>query len=265
MMQIRKTWKRAAVLFCMCVLLCSVNAEAKRYNRIAHRGYSAGAPENTLPSFRTAIKKRYDYIECDIQFTKDGVPVVIHDNTVDRTSNGKGKVSSYTYKKIRKLDFGSWKDKKYAGTKIPGFQEVLRLCKKTNTKMIIELKKGSGLTTKRLKQLDQMVRRMKMQKNVIWFSFEYQYLKSMRKIDSSAKLGFFCKERVDDAVLKKMKTLQTRKNRVMIGVHTYNITEEMLDKCKKYRIGLAARGVEDGKALEAVTPHYIAYITNGGV
>jgi len=92
---------------------------------IAHRGASAYAPENTMAAFAKGLEMGADFIEFDVQMTKDGIPIVIHDATVNRTTNGAGKVSDYTLKEIKKLDAGSWFGKEYAGETIPTFNEVL--------------------------------------------------------------------------------------------------------------------------------------------
>lgn len=91
---------------------------------LAHRGDLAKAPENTLPSFSQAIQKGADGVELDAKLTTDGHVIVIHDETVDRTTNGKGKVATFSLEAIRKLDAGSWFDAKFAGTKVPLLEEV---------------------------------------------------------------------------------------------------------------------------------------------
>ncbi|MCX7968090.1 MAG: glycerophosphodiester phosphodiesterase family protein [Armatimonadetes bacterium] len=94
---------------------------------IAHRGFSGRYPENTLRSFSEALKLPVDAIELDVRRTKDGVLVVIHDETVDRTTNGKGKVRDLTWSEIQKLDAGSWKGSEFAGERIPKLEEALEL------------------------------------------------------------------------------------------------------------------------------------------
>ena len=91
----------------------------------AHRGDVKHFPENTLPAFAAAVAKGAHMIELDVYLTRDGVPVIIHDSTVDRTTDGTGNVTDFTFAEIRKLDAGSWFDPKFAGTRIPTFQETL--------------------------------------------------------------------------------------------------------------------------------------------
>lgn len=91
----------------------------------AHRGAMGTHPENTLVAFREAIKAGAHMIEFDVQLTKDNKLVVIHDGTVDRTTNGTGQVSELPFDEIRNLDAGSWKSPEFAGEKIPTLDETL--------------------------------------------------------------------------------------------------------------------------------------------
>lgn len=91
----------------------------------AHRGDMTTYPENTLPAFRHAIQLGAQMIEFDIQLTKDSVLVIMHDGTVDRTTNGKGEVSELTFAELRALDAGVRNGTAFAGTRIPTFEEVL--------------------------------------------------------------------------------------------------------------------------------------------
>jgi glycerophosphoryl diester phosphodiesterase len=100
-----------------------------RIMRESHRGFSRLYPENTLPAFEEAINTGVDRIELDLRMSSDGKLVVIHDETVDRTTNGSGKVSDFTLNELQKLDAGSWKSPKFAGLKIPALQEVFDTAK----------------------------------------------------------------------------------------------------------------------------------------
>jgi len=91
---------------------------------LAHRGDCLHAPENTLPAFEYAIQKGADGVELDAKLTADGHVIVIHDSTVDRTTDGKGRVASLTLEAIRKLDAGKWFDEKFSGTKVPLLEEA---------------------------------------------------------------------------------------------------------------------------------------------
>lgn len=92
----------------------------------AHRGAMETHPENTIPAFRAAVEAGAHMIEFDVWLTKDHRMVVIHDSSVDRTTNGTGKVPDLTFSEIRALDAGSWKDPGFAGVQIPTPEEVLK-------------------------------------------------------------------------------------------------------------------------------------------
>jgi glycerophosphoryl diester phosphodiesterase len=93
----------------------------------AHRGDNHCAPENTLPAFALAVEKGAHQIEFDLRVTKDEQLIVIHDETVDRTTNGAGKTTDLTLAQVQALDAGSWKAPEFAGTRIPTFAELLDL------------------------------------------------------------------------------------------------------------------------------------------
>ncbi|MGM7722749.1 glycerophosphodiester phosphodiesterase [Metabacillus sp. Hm71] len=99
--------------------------DAKKVDNVAHRGASAYAPENTIAAFDKAVEMKADYIEIDVQRSKDGELVLIHDTTVDRTTDGTGKVGDLTFEQLRSLDAGSWKGEEFTGEKIPTFAEIL--------------------------------------------------------------------------------------------------------------------------------------------
>ena len=94
---------------------------------MGHRGWDAEYPENTLVSFRAGLDLGIDIIEFDVMQSSDGVPVVIHDDTFERTTDGHGKVCASSFSELRKLDAGSWKNPRFKGEKIPTLEETLNL------------------------------------------------------------------------------------------------------------------------------------------
>ena len=93
--------------------------------RFAHRGASARAPENTLAAFREAVRLGADAVECDVHLSRDGVPVILHDDTVDRTTDGRGAVARLTLAEIRRLDAGAWFASRFRGERVPTLEETL--------------------------------------------------------------------------------------------------------------------------------------------
>ncbi|MFB5089675.1 glycerophosphodiester phosphodiesterase family protein [Psychrobacillus sp. PGGUH221] len=99
--------------------------ERKQVENVAHRGATGYAPENTIAAFDLAVDMKADYIEIDVQRSKDGKLVLIHDTTVDRTTDGTGKVGDLTFEQLRSLDAGSWKGEQFVGELILTFEEIL--------------------------------------------------------------------------------------------------------------------------------------------
>ncbi len=111
---------------------------------IAHRGASGSAPENTLAAFRLAREQGAGWIELDVKLTYDGVPIIMHDDTLDRTTNGKGNVADAMWAEVQTLDAGSWIDPRYKGERVPQLAEVLRLAIDLDLQVNMELKPCPG-------------------------------------------------------------------------------------------------------------------------
>lgn len=106
----------------------------------SHRGGAATAPENTLPAIAAALAGGFDYVEVDVALTADRQPVLMHDATVDRTTDGHGRLSALTLDQVRTLDAGAWFDPVYAGTPVPTLDEFLDALATSGGRAIIELK-----------------------------------------------------------------------------------------------------------------------------
>ncbi len=118
-----------AMILCL-VLPSGVSlAQARTVVAIAHRGEHNHHPENTIPAYQAAIKLGANFIEVDVRTTKDGKLVVMHDATVNKTTNGHGRVADMTLRQIRALDAGIKFSPRFAGTRVPTFDEVLRLAR----------------------------------------------------------------------------------------------------------------------------------------
>ena len=175
----------------------------------AHRGSKGTHPENTLASFKEAVRVGSDGIELDVHLTKDGHLVVIHDETVDRTTNGTGEIRNLTLAEIKAMDAGSWFHNKYAGEKIPTLEEVLLLLTELgfNGQLNIELKTDviqyEGLVEKCLA--------LQSTKDwpfaIVYSSFKPYTLVELKEANPSQEIGllFESKEWADkgDAMLEK--------------------------------------------------------------
>jgi len=111
---------------------------------IAHRGASADAPENTIAAFELALEQGADGLQLDVHLSADGHPVVIHDFTLERTTDGAGPVSALRMRELKRLDAGGWHDRRFQGQRIQTLQEVLERFRE-RTRFWLELKGGSVL------------------------------------------------------------------------------------------------------------------------
>lgn len=107
---------------------------------VAHRGDSDRAPENTLPAYRKALRAGVWRLEVDVRFTADGTPVLMHDPTVDRTTNGTGEIATMSLAQVRALDAGAWFSRTYAGVKVPTLYQVLHYGKSRGAYFMVEPK-----------------------------------------------------------------------------------------------------------------------------
>ncbi len=113
------------IFFSLLLFSCAAETPLPEKGLCAHRGANNTHPENTLPAFKEAIQLGAQMIEFDVRQTQDKHLVIMHDETLDRTTNGTGAVTEKNFDYIRSLDAGSWKSDKFTGTKVPTFQETL--------------------------------------------------------------------------------------------------------------------------------------------
>lgn len=154
----------------------------------AHRGASAAAPENTLAAFRLAETVGADGIELDVHLSRDGVPVVIHDETVDRTSSGRGPVRRLTRTALRRLDAGSWFSPAFAGEPIPDLRETLDWAG-DRLRLNIEIK-SAGAGEAVLALLSDFP-----EARVLVSSFDHRLLENLRLAAPDLPLGFLVDSR----------------------------------------------------------------------
>lgn len=161
---------------------------------IAHRGASAYAPENTMPAFELAYNMGARGMELDVHLTRDGRIVVIHDDTVDRTSNGSGSVNELTYEELLRLDFSKGHED-FNHVRIPLLEEVYDFASQTNMFVNVEVKenafKDEFIIIDKLFELE---KRFNMSQNVSYSSFNHYILRDMKKKSSQTSTGilYFC-------------------------------------------------------------------------
>jgi glycerophosphoryl diester phosphodiesterase len=165
--------------------------EGDDFTIIAHRGASAYFPENTIPAFKGAIALGADMVEFDVQLTSDKEVVVFHDEKISRCTDGRGKITDHTLAKLKKLDAGSWYDKKFQNTRIPSLAEALSVCKnkiaaniEIKTEAVSKMFFG-GIEEKCLKIVEQAG----MRKHVVFSSFDPRAIMHLKQIDNAVTVA----------------------------------------------------------------------------
>lgn len=242
-------------------------------NGVNHRGFSLEAPENTLAAYRLSKLKGFNAVETDVSFTKDGVPVLLHDDSIDRTSNGTGKIKDLTWNQIKDLDFSNGKTA-YAGEKIPKFYDFLILCKNLGLHPYIEIK-TYDMDRQKVNTLVDMVKRVGMKGKVSFISFGLDLLEYVRDRDDSARLGYLIDGNRQNSLqeINKAVTLKTSKNEVFIdanyyplrdNVNTGNNLEDCINACISFDFALEVWTVDSADDIRKMDP-FISGVTSNNL
>lgn len=224
---------------------------------VNHRGFSTEAPENTIPAYILSKKKGFTYVECDVSFTKDGVAVLLHDGTINRTSNGSGNIADLNYAEVFQYDFGSWKSEAYAGTKIPTFKEFIILCRNLGLHPYIELKSNGAYTKEQVHSLVDIVEACGMKGKVTWISFSATFLAYIRDYDKTARLGYVCS--LSSTTINTARNLRTGENEVFLDCSYSTVTD--VSECVDADIPVEVWTVNSAGAIKNLNP-YVSGVTS---
>ncbi len=155
---------------------------------IAHRGASADAPENTIAAFELALEQGADGIEIDVHLSKDDHPVVIHDFTLERTTDSAGPVRERTVRELKRLDGGGWRGRLFRGQRIQTLEEVLERFR-DRTRFWIELKGGSDLYSGIEERVVSLIEIYEVLDRALVQSFDPGALRRIRALNREVKLG----------------------------------------------------------------------------
>lgn len=155
---------------------------------IAHRGYSARAPENTLAAVRAGLMAGADAVEWDVRVAACGTPVLIHDATLDRTTDGEGPVVHRTFDELRDLDAGSWFHREFAGEPIPTLAEALEEIRPFGASVYVEVKGCRGLED--LEAMTRVVRSLEMVERTTFISLDFRIADHLATVDPGVGIGY---------------------------------------------------------------------------
>jgi len=219
---------------------------------VAHRGASGWAPETTPASYRLALEMKADYLELDVQMTKDGEIVAIHDALVDRTTNGKGAIGEITLAQLKELDAGSWFNRTYpekasrefAGQRVPTLQEVIDLAKNSGAGLYIETKNPELYPPNFEAMLLDIVRRNGFEKRVMVQSFNGRSVQKVKELDAGIPTALLIEISKGDPVDD---TLAAGANE--LAIEYKQLTPEILSKAQKRGLTVAVWTVDEEEDL----------------
>jgi glycerophosphoryl diester phosphodiesterase len=195
---------------------------------IAHRGYSQNFPENTLAAVQAAVTSGVPMIEIDVMFSRDRKLVVIHDATLERTTNGRGAVNDYTMERLKQLDAGSWFSSTQANEHLPELSEVLDLVN-GQTRLNIEIKADAyephHPPDAVEKQIVELVKKKKMQDSVLISSFEIDILVQIASMQDPPPIALIsnipASKRIVD-ICTLLKVFSWHPNQLIVTPHQVN-------------------------------------------
>lgn len=194
----------------------------------AHRGASSTHPENTLTAIEQAVKLGVQMIEFDVRITKDKALVLMHDETVDRTTNGSGAVKDLTLAEMKKLDAGIWKGENFKGEKVPAFEEVLDIVPDTIL-MNIHIKNEFETA----KAVAQLLTEKNQIKNAV-MAVDNKSAKAVKEINPEIKIC--CMERGNSSEEYIENAVAVNADFIQLKDREYPIIKRVVDKLKKHDI-----------------------------
>jgi glycerophosphoryl diester phosphodiesterase len=175
---------------------------------MAHRGASGRFPENTLTSFHAAIEAGAVMCELDVQLTRDNIAVVIHDDTLDRTTDGRGAVADLTLAELKRLDAGAWFDPKFAGERIPTLDEVFATVR-GRCALNIELKAKDSA-----RQVCELMRQHRALETSMVSSFDWELLWRARELEPTIRIGMLAEKKAErliaEAIARRVTSINPR-------------------------------------------------------
>ncbi|KGP72151.1 glycerophosphodiester phosphodiesterase [Pontibacillus yanchengensis] len=201
----------------------------------AHRGASHFAPENTMPAFELAINVGAEGIETDVQLTKDNIPVLIHDETLHRTTNGSGYVKDHTYNELKTLDAGSWFAPKYQGTSLVTLEEFLTWAQDQSIYINIELKNNIIDYSNIESIVYEYIKAFNLQSRVIISSFNPNSVKRFGKLTNEIETALLLSQRSRNA-LSYVKQVGASALHAKYSLLTKKLVEDCQDQDLSLRI-----------------------------
>jgi glycerophosphoryl diester phosphodiesterase len=217
----------------------------KTVRNINHRGDNRNYPENTLIAFKHSKANGFNFVETDVRFTADNIPVLLHDETINRTGrkNDGSKfeddiyISDIPYSEVSEYDFGIYKNESFAGTKIPTFDEFIKLCRRLGLHPYIEIE--GEITDVQAEILIDIVNNSGLLNHVTWITFSYESLLRILEKNPSARVGLNCitSDGLTDNQINYLGKIKSLTNNVFVHVDM-NSVEKCVEDARAYDVPL---------------------------
>lgn len=240
---------------------------------VCHRGYDTqsatpSAPENTLPAYKLAKQRGFLYVETDVSFTSDGIAVLLHDASINRTArnmdgttiSGTVNIDSITYAQALQYDFGIYAGAQWAGTPIPTLNEFLLLCKNLGLYPYIELKNNATYTQAQIEGIVDAVYANGLTGLITFISFSATYLGYVKNYDDTIRLGFL-KSTAAASDISTCQGLQTSNNKVFYDTKYSTLTTSICNSYRAAEIPVEIWTVDNATDIINMNP-YVSGVTS---
>ena len=249
----------------------NINTMGSGIRSINHRGYNTEAPENTLPAFKLSKEKGFAWVETDVNVTQDGVLVLLHDSTINRTArNADGtelsstiNITSISYDDLLEYDFGLYNSSfgnKYKGTKIPTLEQFFTLCKRLGLNAYVEIK-IDGAHAAYIKDCVDMAKKCGMIDRVVWICDTLSRLSYLLQFDTNAKVGHIVNT-IDSTVISNLMAIKTSNNYVFVDAKINNINDTVIGLCVEAGLPVETWTVDTQSTVENLNPYISGLTTN---
>lgn len=214
--------------------------------KIAHRGLSSSYPENTLLAIKKAKEYGCDMVEFDVNYTSDNKLILMHDDTLDRTTNGAGNVNSKTLSQIKELNIDGGNNANiFTGLKVPTLEEVLKECKKVGLIPFIEIKRNVPVSL--MQEVVNLLEKYSMTENVIITSFNESLLNKIRELNSIITIA-----PIVDLTQENVERLKTKENLIISTPYPSNFDTTALSKCIENNIPVFTWTVDEESQINTL-------------
>ena len=219
---------------------------------IGHRGVRNLAPENTIQSIKRAIEFNFKWIEIDVKISKDHIPILLHDDTLNRTTSGTGSPLDFKYNLLSKLDAGMWFSDKYKNTSIPTLKQALEYCSLNKINVNIELKPNQGFEQENVYAVVHLIKKININCKYYFSSFDWSSSILIKKLLPMSDVGILIDSIDVKFNINKILDLCKQHNFFSCGFNLKIISKDIVELFKIYGIYISVYSSNNIKKDNAI-------------